>query len=57
MLKVGKLEWIEYIDKGVFTELTYFGFHLEHDVNKYIQNFFQSFLACALSLLAEVKRT
>ena len=38
-LKVGKLGWIEYIDKDVCTALTYFGFHIEHKVAKYIQMF------------------
>ena len=34
VLKVGKLGWIEYVDKDVFTALTCLGFHLEHKVNK-----------------------
>ena len=32
--KVEKLRWIEYIDKDVFTALTYLGFHLKHKVIK-----------------------
>ena len=32
--KVGKLECIEYIDRDVFTALTYLGFHHEEKVNK-----------------------
>ena len=34
-IKVGKLGRMEYIDKDIFTELTYLGFYLEHKVNKY----------------------
>ena len=53
ILKVGKLGWIEYIDKDIFTAFP--GFHLEHKVNKYIQMFSKvyCFLALALSLLAD----
>ena len=53
--KVGKLGWIDYIDKDVFAALTYLGFHLEHKVNKYIQMFSKAdcFLAFALSLLVD----
>ena len=49
--KARKLRWIEYIDKNVFTALTYLGFNLEHKVNKSIQ--VDCFLARALFLLAE----
>ena len=31
-LKAGKLDWIEYTDRGIFTALTYPGFHAEHEV-------------------------
>ena len=41
ILKVGKLGRIEYIDKDVFTTLTYHGFYLEHKVNMHT-NIFQS---------------
>ena len=43
ILKLGKVGLIEYVDKEVFTTLTYLGFHLEHKVNKYIQ-MFQKFI-------------
>ena len=43
---------MEYIDKDVFTVLTYLGFHLEDKVNKYIPMFSKvCFLSHALSLL------
>ena len=51
--KVGKLGWIEYIDKDVFTALAYLGFDFEHNVNKYVEIFIYCFLARALSLLAD----
>ena len=45
VLKVGKLGWIEYVDKDVFTALTCLGFHLEHKVNKQAYtNVFESLL-------------
>ena len=45
---------MEYIDKDVFTALTYLGFHLEDKVNKHIQMFSNvCFLSRALSLLAD----
>ena len=55
ILKVGKLGWIEYIDKDVFTGLTYLGFHREHKVNKCMQMFSKVYciLARALCLLAD----
>ena len=34
-IKIGKLGWMEYIDKDIFTELTYLSFYLEHKVTKY----------------------
>ena len=34
MSKVGRLRWIEYIDRDVFTVLKFLGFHHEHKVNK-----------------------
>ena len=36
ILKFGKLGQVEYVDKGVFTALTYLGFHLQQKVSKYI---------------------
>ena len=50
IFKIGNLGWIEYIDKNVFTALTYLGFYLEQKVNKYIQ---VCFLARALFLFAD----
>ena len=44
ILKIGKLGWIEYIDKDAFTELIYLDFHLEQKVNKYIQMHPKDFL-------------
>ena len=46
-IKVGKLGRMEYIDKDIFTELTYLGFYLEHKVKiLYIQiaNHFPKFV-------------
>ena len=44
----------KYIDKDVYTALTYLGFHLERKVKKYIQMFSKvyCFLVCALPLLS-----
>ena len=55
ILKIGKLGWIEYIDRDIFTALTYLDFHHEHKVSKYIQMFSKvyCFLACALSLFVD----
>ena len=36
ILKFGKLGRVEYVDKGVFTALTYLGFQLQQKVSKYI---------------------
>ena len=49
-LKVGKLGWIEYIDKDVCTALTYFGFHIEHKVAKYTQMFSKVYFFSTRSL-------
>ena len=38
-IKSWKARVIEYIDKDVFTSLTYLVFHIEHKVRKYIQMF------------------
>ena len=55
ILKFGKLGWIEYTDNDVFTALTYLGFHLDHEVKKYIQMFSKVYclLASTLSLLGD----
>ena len=55
ILKVGKLGRIEYVDRDIFTGLTYLGFHLEHKVSKCMQMFSKVYciLVRALCLLAD----
>ena len=57
ILKVGKLGWIEYIDKGVFTALTYLGFHHESKANKNIQIFCFSARALSCWMIIQNKST